>query len=91
MFVKPGIDQRTNKPLIIRIPRTHARMLEEGMEVPQTAFWLRRLRDKDVVKAVALAPASAAAASPSSVAAAVSAPEKPAPVAPAAKAEAASA
>ncbi|MDE2342919.1 MAG: DUF2635 domain-containing protein [Betaproteobacteria bacterium] len=53
MFVKPGINKSTGKPLVIRVPRTHALMPESGMDVPGTAFWLRRLRDGDVVKCAA--------------------------------------
>jgi hypothetical protein len=53
MFVKPGISKGTGKPLVVRIPVTHALMPETGMEVPETAFWIRRLRDGDVVAAKA--------------------------------------
>lgn len=53
MFVKPGIDKTTGKQLIVRIPVTHALLPNEGAEVPETHFWLRRLRDGDVVAASA--------------------------------------
>lgn len=56
MFVKPGVN--THEPellgerLKVRIPRTHALMPDEGMEVPDNdPFWLALLRDGDVVLA----------------------------------------
>lgn len=45
MFVKPsaGVDMRD--------PETLAILPARGAEVPETEFWLRRLRDGDVMRA----------------------------------------
>jgi hypothetical protein len=51
MFVKPGPRQDDrDRPLVVRAP--NGRCLSPlGEEVPDTPFWHRRLRDKDVVPA----------------------------------------
>jgi len=51
MFVKPAVSARTGAVLKVRHPRTKALIPETGAEVPETFFWLRRLRDGDVVRA----------------------------------------
>jgi hypothetical protein len=52
MFVKPGPRQDDrDRQLVVRCP--NGRCLSPiGENVPETQFWLRRLRDKDVVPAV---------------------------------------
>jgi aminoglycoside phosphotransferase (APT) family kinase protein len=68
MFVKPGPNTHEPETLgalrKVRFPRTHALLPEEGTEVPEDQFWLRRLRDGDVVRAEApkVAPAAGEAA-----------------------------
>lgn len=42
MFIKP------RKGLLIRNPATKALLTKEGCEVPETLFWLRRLKCGDV-------------------------------------------
>jgi hypothetical protein len=51
MFVKPGPRQDDrDRPLVVRAP--NGRCLPPlGEDVPDTPFWYRRLRDKDVVPA----------------------------------------
>jgi hypothetical protein len=51
MFVKPGPRQDDrDRPLVVRAP--NGRLLSPlGEDVPETQFWIRRLRDKDVVTA----------------------------------------
>lgn len=43
MFVKPG------PGLKVRIPHTHELLPDEGRDVPETQFWLRRVACGDVV------------------------------------------
>ena len=50
MFVRPAIDAATGKPLAVRFPRTLQLLAPEGGEVPGTVFWLRRLRQGDVLR-----------------------------------------
>ena len=50
MFVKPGTG-RDGLPLSVRVPHTRALLPETGAEVPANSFWIRRLRDGDVVEA----------------------------------------
>ncbi len=59
MFVKPGTSRRTGLTVKVRVPRTKALLPADGAEVPNTGFWLRRLRDGDVVLADAPAPTPA--------------------------------
>ncbi len=51
MFVKPGPHQDDrDRPLVVRAP--NGRLLSPlGQDVPETQFWIRRLRDKDVIPA----------------------------------------
>jgi hypothetical protein len=37
--------------LLVRDPETGARLCTDGEEKPDTAYWRRRLRDGDVVRA----------------------------------------
>ena len=65
MFVKPGPNPRKLGSLLkVRVPRTRQILPEAGQDVPNTAFWIRRLRDGDVVRATppAAKPAAPAAA-----------------------------
>ena len=59
MFVKPGPREGDrDRPLVVRAP--NGRLLSPlGEDVPETQFWTRRLRDKDVIPAepIPLAPA----------------------------------
>jgi hypothetical protein len=48
MFVKPA------EGLVIPDPDRHDMLPADGREVPASDFWMRRLRDGDVVGAVAL-------------------------------------
>jgi hypothetical protein len=51
MFVKPGPNPRKPGSLLkVRIPHTKALLSEEGAEVPENQFWLRRVRDSDVLR-----------------------------------------
>ncbi len=50
MFVKPAEGR------MVRRPDTFAPLPEGGDEVPRDEFWLRRLRDGDVVEAQPPAP-----------------------------------
>lgn len=45
MFVKPS------EGLVIPDPDRHDALPAEGRDVPETDFWLRRLRDGDVITA----------------------------------------
>ena len=45
----PGDEIRT--PMAVLNPHTRAPMPREGMDVPEDAYWMRRLRDGDVVRA----------------------------------------
>lgn len=47
MFVKPA------KGLVIPDPDRHDRLPVEGRDVPASDFWMRRMRDGDVVEATA--------------------------------------
>ena len=51
MFVKPGPRQDDrDRSLVVRAP--NGRLLSPlGQDVPETQFWIRRLRDKDVIPA----------------------------------------
>ena len=62
MFVKPhpertvtvhlhGTPDPVKAPLDVVHPHTRLPMAREGMEVPEDIYWMRRLRDGDVVKA----------------------------------------
>jgi hypothetical protein len=62
MFVKPGTSRRDGSAVKVRVPRTRAIVPDSGMEVPGTHFWLRRLRDGDVVIVEQPAPTPAAPA-----------------------------
>lgn len=44
MFVKPGEGLTVREPVSLRI------LPAEGQEVPENGFWMRRLRDGDVVE-----------------------------------------
>jgi hypothetical protein len=64
MFVKPGIWHdapagASSRLLVVHHPN-RARLRDEGEDVPESGYWLRRLRDGDVV--LATPPAEAAAA-----------------------------
>ncbi|WP_298281256.1 DUF2635 domain-containing protein [Acidocella sp.] len=45
MFVKPAPDR------LVRYPATNQPLPAEGADVPDDAFWLRRVRDGDVIAA----------------------------------------
>lgn len=45
MMVKPA-----SKDALIRDPHTKRPLPAEGAQVPDSSFWLRRLRDGDVVR-----------------------------------------
>ncbi len=59
MFVKPGPRQADrDRPLVVRAP--NGRFLSPlGEDVPETQFWIRRLRDKDVIPAEPISTAPA--------------------------------
>ena len=46
MFVKPK-----DKDMVVRDPRTRAKLPVDGANVPDTSYWHRRLRAGDVVLA----------------------------------------
>lgn len=61
MFVKPAPHPEIPEALLkVRHPRTHAFMKDDGEEVPENRFWLRRLSQGDVVKVEAKAEEPAA-------------------------------
>jgi hypothetical protein len=61
MFVKPGSRQDDrDHPLVVRAPNGR-RLSPSGEEVPDTQFWHRRLRDRDVVPATPVPTAPAVA------------------------------
>ena len=62
MYIKPVGD------LVIRDPRSRVLLPAEGAEVPETAFWLRRLRDESVELADAPKPPADAENAPSTAA-----------------------
>lgn len=62
MFVKPGTAP-DGRPLLVRDPDTKRALPAEGAEVPRNQFWLRRLRDRDVVPTTTAPPVAAATAS----------------------------
>lgn len=50
MHVKPGLDpERPGQQLAVRIPGSLALLPQDGAEVPENRFWLRRLVQGDVV------------------------------------------
>ena len=52
MFVKPAAHpENPDASRTVRVPHTHAQLADEGEHVPENAFWLRRLRQADVVLA----------------------------------------
>jgi Protein of unknown function (DUF2635) len=60
MFVKPGPNPRKPGSLLkVRFLRTKQLLPDAGAEVPRDGFWLRRLRDGDVVLASPTQPAAA--------------------------------
>jgi hypothetical protein len=62
MFVQPG-KSASGTPLIVRAP--NRRLLRvAGEEVPENSFWMRRLRDGDVVPGVQRATSAEAAPTP---------------------------
>jgi len=57
MYVKPGPHPHdSGKTLKVRIPNTHELLPDEGREVPENQFWMRRLLHGDVVPAEPPAP-----------------------------------
>ncbi len=65
MFVKPAANPaKPGTTLIVRVPNTFAVLPDAGEEVPETAYWLERLRQGDVIAATepTATPASAAPA-----------------------------
>lgn len=54
MFVKP------KDGLIVRDPATKRIIAAEGSEVPQSGYWMRRLRDGDVEITKPVAPSAKA-------------------------------
>lgn len=64
MFVKPKIG------LVVRDPVSKRPLAAEGGEVAQSGYWMRRLRDGDVVMAEIAAPAAPSSVTPSPKAAA---------------------
>ena len=52
MVVRPGMNRKTpEQPLLVAFPPPHRRryLSPEGEAVPRDQYWLRRLRDGDVV------------------------------------------
>lgn len=58
MFVKPA------PGLVVRDPQTRVQLPESGRDVPEISYWLRRLRDGDVVEATTPTPPAAKAVAP---------------------------
>ena len=50
MFVKPAPGR------LVRDPHTKRPLPAEGCEVPETSYWLRRLRSDDILKTAPPAP-----------------------------------
>lgn len=55
MFVKPAPDR------FVRDPESKRLLPDDGAEVPQAGYWMRRLRDGDVIPATPAASAAPAA------------------------------
>jgi hypothetical protein len=51
LFVKPAAASA-----VVRFPETGEQLAAEGAQVPATPYWLRRLRDGDVVEVTPAAP-----------------------------------
>lgn len=60
-YLKPAADA-DGEPLLVRDPSTFKALAPEGEWKALSPYWLRRLRDKDVIDATATAPAPATAA-----------------------------
>jgi hypothetical protein len=56
----PGLFVKPAEGLKVRDPDTRRHLPEEGAAVPRSTYWLRRLRDGDVVAASAPRPAKRA-------------------------------
>ena len=54
--------EEVDKPLDVVHPHTRMPISREGIEVPEDVYWMRRLRDGDVVLAESPAPVSEIAA-----------------------------
>lgn len=50
MFVKPAAREVNGVPLKVRDPVSKLHIPAEGKEVPESSFWIRRLRSGDVVR-----------------------------------------
>lgn len=50
VFLKPGVDA-SGAPLFVRDPQSGKPLDASGEWKPRDAFWLHRLRDKDVIEA----------------------------------------
>ncbi|WP_316207593.1 DUF2635 domain-containing protein [Bradyrhizobium sp. SZCCHNR3118] len=48
LFVKPALDAE-GKPVLVRDPANWQPLKAEGDYKPPTLYWLRRIRDKDVI------------------------------------------
>jgi hypothetical protein len=73
VFIKPRVDA-DGKPMLVRDPRTKKPLDANGEWKPKDQFWVRRIRDKDVVDITPKkdAPAAAAPAAPAVTASAAS-------------------
>jgi len=58
-FLKPA-----NPEILVPIPGTNTHLPAEGKEVPKTSYWLRRLKDGDVLEGTAKAAAKPKVAEP---------------------------
>lgn len=75
MFVKPNPNKKVGgAPLEVYDPAHRNFLPEEGREVPNNAYWIRRLQTEDVVKATPGEKATAKA--PAKTAGATTAPAK---------------
>lgn len=53
MLVKPREAKEGQLAMIVRDPRSRIKLPPEGAKVPDTSYWLRRLKCGDVVKTTA--------------------------------------
>ncbi len=53
MLVKPREAKEGQLAMVVRDPRSRAKLPHEGAKVPDSSYWLRRLKCGDVVKTTA--------------------------------------